>query len=289
MKTGWRTAAGVLLALFLVSGTAFANGAKVLGNLSDAEKALTTAIENAETRMQDIDKRLGEIQDALGAGGDTSALKEERKTLKAEKKALTKGLKAARKTLPSLEDAQGSLVSNEMKSFLKSTKKAAKGLGKTEKKGGAAFGAVGLAQSLADDLEEALTQSKGSVDDSSTKPLRKAEKHLKKGSALETKGKPEKAASKYLQGIKAVMDLPVPAAGHPQPIALRALNGEVLNLGIAVAPYSPKQTCGECHDYDLITEGFHFDQGLKTVSDTFADGKPGVPDYVLSDGMFGRW
>ncbi len=26
-------------------------------------------------------------------------------------------------------------------------------------------------------------------------------------------------------------------------------------------PYSPKQTCGRCHDYDLITEGYHFQQG----------------------------
>lgn len=26
-------------------------------------------------------------------------------------------------------------------------------------------------------------------------------------------------------------------------------------------PYSPKQTCGKCHDYDKITKGFHFQQG----------------------------
>ena len=26
-------------------------------------------------------------------------------------------------------------------------------------------------------------------------------------------------------------------------------------------PYSPKQTCGRCHDYNKITEGFHFQQG----------------------------
>ncbi|MBN1199154.1 MAG: hypothetical protein JXA23_07365 [Bacteroidales bacterium] len=26
-------------------------------------------------------------------------------------------------------------------------------------------------------------------------------------------------------------------------------------------PYSPRQTCGKCHDYDKITEGFHFQQG----------------------------
>jgi len=26
-------------------------------------------------------------------------------------------------------------------------------------------------------------------------------------------------------------------------------------------PYSPKQTCGRCHDYNKTTEGFHFQQG----------------------------
>ncbi len=26
-------------------------------------------------------------------------------------------------------------------------------------------------------------------------------------------------------------------------------------------PYSPKQTCGKCHDYDKITKGYHFQQG----------------------------
>jgi hypothetical protein len=29
----------------------------------------------------------------------------------------------------------------------------------------------------------------------------------------------------------------------------------------ATMPYSPKQTCGKCHDYNKITEGFHFQQG----------------------------
>ncbi len=26
-------------------------------------------------------------------------------------------------------------------------------------------------------------------------------------------------------------------------------------------PYSPKQTCGACHDYGRITSGYHFQQG----------------------------
>jgi nitrate/TMAO reductase-like tetraheme cytochrome c subunit len=31
-------------------------------------------------------------------------------------------------------------------------------------------------------------------------------------------------------------------------------------------PYSPKQTCGKCHDYDKITQGFHFQQGKDEVA-----------------------
>jgi hypothetical protein len=26
-------------------------------------------------------------------------------------------------------------------------------------------------------------------------------------------------------------------------------------------PYSPKKTCGKCHDYNKITQGYHFQQG----------------------------
>jgi len=34
----------------------------------------------------------------------------------------------------------------------------------------------------------------------------------------------------------------------------------------AEKPYSPKQTCGKCHDYDKITQGFHFQQGKDEVT-----------------------
>lgn len=33
-------------------------------------------------------------------------------------------------------------------------------------------------------------------------------------------------------------------------------------------PYSPKQTCGKCHDYDKITQGFHFQQGKDEEADS---------------------
>jgi len=37
-------------------------------------------------------------------------------------------------------------------------------------------------------------------------------------------------------------------------------------------PYSPRQTCGKCHDYDKITQGFHFQQGAdEKAGGTYAD------------------
>jgi len=48
------------------------------------------------------------------------------------------------------------------------------------------------------------------------------------------------------------------------PFFLRDEAGRIINPITgenAEAPYSPKQTCGACHDYDTITEGFHFQQG----------------------------
>jgi hypothetical protein len=49
-------------------------------------------------------------------------------------------------------------------------------------------------------------------------------------------------------------------------------------------PYSPKQTCGKCHDYDKITQGYHFQQG--------ADEKPTQDQsarvqWALTPGNFG--
>jgi hypothetical protein len=48
------------------------------------------------------------------------------------------------------------------------------------------------------------------------------------------------------------------------PFALRDELGRPINPVTgenADQPYSPKQTCGVCHDYDKITQGYHFTQG----------------------------
>ncbi len=43
-------------------------------------------------------------------------------------------------------------------------------------------------------------------------------------------------------------------------------------------PYSPAQTCGKCHDYDTISEGWHFNADAGTVK----PGRPGEP-FILTD------
>ena len=54
------------------------------------------------------------------------------------------------------------------------------------------------------------------------------------------------------------------ALGVCPPFYLLTEEGDTINPmnGLNIAkPYSPKQTCGKCHDYNLITKGYHFQQG----------------------------
>ncbi len=55
----------------------------------------------------------------------------------------------------------------------------------------------------------------------------------------------------------------------------------------ADAPYSPRQTCGKCHDYEKITGGYHFQQGKgEKVSADFKEKYP----WVTSPAQYGgRW
>ena len=44
----------------------------------------------------------------------------------------------------------------------------------------------------------------------------------------------------------------------------------------ADVPFSIEQTCGACHDYETITEGYHFQMGWDTISDDYGveEGRP---------------
>lgn len=72
-------------------------------------------------------------------------------------------------------------------------------------------------------------------------------------------------------------------------IILRGFDGSPLTLESKI-PYSPKKTCGACHDYTLITNGYHFQQGRTDgtgkiiVSDTYDSKYP----WNLSSGMYGK-
>ena len=76
---------------------------------------------------------------------------------------------------------------------------------------------------------------------------------------------------------------------HPE-ITLIDYDGNEISLDSNVS-YSPKNTCGECHDYDAITNAYHFQQGR-----TDADGNIIVGDdldsrfpWLVSRGMYGKW
>jgi hypothetical protein len=49
-------------------------------------------------------------------------------------------------------------------------------------------------------------------------------------------------------------------------------------------PYSPKKTCGSCHDYDLITSAYHFQQGK---NEKIKPGLAAAYSWMLSPGNYG--
>ncbi len=80
-----------------------------------------------------------------------------------------------------------------------------------------------------------------------------------------------------------------------------AANGSVYKKGPA---YSPKQTCGKCHDYNSITKAYHFREGTNPgpnggLSDTWVSENRGSNNlqkyltnaygHLLSPGQFGAW
>ena len=81
-----------------------------------------------------------------------------------------------------------------------------------------------------------------------------------------------------------------PAMDHTN-IVLKDRLGNPLTVD-STEPYSPRQTCGTCHDVDSIANGYHFQQGrtdangdIQMQTDFYGDGRY----WLLSDGMFGKW
>ena len=74
-------------------------------------------------------------------------------------------------------------------------------------------------------------------------------------------------------------------------IVLRDYYGAAIQAG-STMPYSPRETCGACHDIDEISNGYHAQQGrtdehgdIQTKDDFFEDGRT----WLKSDGMYGKW
>ena len=72
---------------------------------------------------------------------------------------------------------------------------------------------------------------------------------------------------------------------HPADVLLRDASGLALTAS-SREPYSPKATCGSCHDYDKIAGSYHVQQGwneLRTAAQKEAS------PWAQSPGMAGKW
>ena len=76
------------------------------------------------------------------------------------------------------------------------------------------------------------------------------------------------------------------AAGTHLDVWLKNERGDRISPGRNDSdPYSPRKTCGVCHNYSVINIGYHFQQGFDKINDRFDARRR----WHLSPGMFGRW
>jgi len=76
---------------------------------------------------------------------------------------------------------------------------------------------------------------------------------------------------------------------HPEVILMDYDGNEILlesNI-----PYSPKNTCGECHDYDAVTNAYHFQHGRADAEGNIIvrDDMDSKNPWLISWGMYGKW
>ena len=70
-------------------------------------------------------------------------------------------------------------------------------------------------------------------------------------------------------------------------VVLRDVAGNPLAVG-STEPYSPRQTCGACHDYATVTKGYHFQQGFdELIADAVRTA--GEKPFIKGPGMYGKW
>lgn len=100
----------------------------------------------------------------------------------------------------------------------------------------------------------------------------------------------EAAPPKAVKADEGYAEAKQDAMGICPPHNLLDEQGNVINplKGInPTVPYSPKKTCGKCHDYDKITEAYHFQQGKgEKMTRDFEETYP----WCTSPGQYGgRW
>ncbi len=72
---------------------------------------------------------------------------------------------------------------------------------------------------------------------------------------------------------------------HPA-LVLKDADGR--NVLTSAKPISTRQTCGKCHDYDFITDSFHFQQGKNEMEPALLK-RHGMAPHNSSPGMFGKF
>ena len=73
-------------------------------------------------------------------------------------------------------------------------------------------------------------------------------------------------------------------------VVLMDYEGNEISLKSNV-PYSPKNTCGECHDYEAITNAYHFQLGRTDAEGNIIirDDMDSKNPWLISKGMYGKW
>jgi hypothetical protein len=82
------------------------------------------------------------------------------------------------------------------------------------------------------------------------------------------------------QGEAAEVDAQLELMPAHEPVPLLDTEGNLITAD-STKPFSGRQTCGQCHDIDTITNGYHFQQGR-----TDSDGNVIVKDDFFEDGRF---
>lgn len=118
-------------------------------------------------------------------------------------------------------------------------------------------------------------------------------------------------------GVVSILAAPgVATAGHPIEVYLLDVDGNAITAGGPARPYSPKQTCGACHDYEsgpaLVTKqqtvggtanapydvkvathgasaGYHFQQGMNAAWGDAQRSFYKLPSFTSSPGMVGKY